>query len=369
MVNGMNSVLQMTSVLRQRARRSLGWGLLGFATMQLSLAIAIELWLPQLRDPLYGDKLHQLRRRVAEAGPGQPLVVMLGSSRTVHGFDARQVEAFAQSRQRPVVAYNFGVPGARPLTQLVNFRRLLADGVKPDVLLVEIFPPMLTRHPAAFDFSQFPPERLWRHELPVIERYLGMLGLPAQLGRSWWVAWCAPAYSHRFALQRVAWPTLLPAEGCGHLFAAFDAGGWNRLERTAIAPERWASALGQAKREYGDLLADYQLGGPACTALEELLEICRRERIAAALVIMPEGPTFQSWYPPGVWPRVVEYIEGLGRRFSAPVIDAHDWMGDEQFVDSHHLLAPAAEAFSARLARLTPGLPLSTADLPARARR
>lgn len=345
----------------QKARRSLGWGVFGFAAIQLSLAIGIEFWLPQLRDPLYGDKLHRLRERVAASDHTQPLVVMLGSSRTVHAFDAARLEQVARSRHRPVVAYNFGVPGAGPLTQLVNLRRLLADGVRPDLLLVEVFPPMLTRHLWAINFRQFPPERLWRHELKLVERYLRMVGRPARLGPPWCAAWCAPAYSHRFAVQRLVWPSLLPNDGCEHLLAKFDAGGWNRLDRAAIPPERQASALGHAKQEYGELLADYQLGGPACAALEELLEVCHQERITAVLVVMPEGPTFQSWYRPGVWPGVAAYIQGLGRRFSAPVIDAHDWMGDEQFVDSHHLLAPGAEAFSARLARLTPELPPATA--------
>ncbi|HEX5442446.1 MAG TPA: DUF1574 family protein [Pirellulales bacterium] len=338
--------------LSSEARRSLCWGLLGFAAIQLSLAIGIELWLPQLRDPLYGDKLHQLRRRIAAGGPEKPLAIMLGSSRTIHAFDAAQWEELAESRRRPMVAYNFGVPGAGPLTQLVCLRRLLADGVRPDLLLVEVFPPMLTGTTPAFDFGQFPPERLWRPELGLIERYAQALGVPASLAPAWYSAWCAPAFSHRFALQRMLWPRLLPTEGCGHLLAQFDPGGWNRLEPAAVPRERRVSGLKQAKREYLGLLTNYELGGPACAALEELLGICHHEQIATVLVVMPEGPTFQSWYRPGAWPQVADYINRLSRRFAMPVVDAHDWMSDEQFVDSHHLLAPAAEEFSKRLAGL-----------------
>ncbi len=354
--------------LLRQARRSLCCGLLGFAAIQLSLAIAIELWLPQLRDPLYGDKLHQLRRRVA-ASPAKPLVLMLGSSRTIHAFSAAQWEAFAASKQWPVVAYNFGVPGAGSLTQLVCLRRLLADGVRPDLLLVEVFAPMLTEVTPAFDFGQFPPERLWRREIGLIERYSRALGGPSRLAPGWCAAWCVPAYSHRFAIERLVWPRLLPTESCGHLLAEFDSGGWNRLEPAAVSPQGRASGLRQAKREYIGLLRSYQLGGPACMALEELLEVCQREQIAAVLVIMPEGPTFQSWYPPGAWRQVGNYVHDLSRRFAAPVVDAHDWMGDEQFVDSHHLLSPGAEAFSQRLAQSAMGATLRTARLGPSPRR
>ncbi|HEX7448765.1 MAG TPA: DUF1574 family protein [Pirellulales bacterium] len=347
--------------LPRHARTSLCWGLLGFAAIQLSLAIGIELWLPQLRDPLYGDKLHQLRRRIAAGGPEKPLAIMLGSSRTVHAFDAAKWEEVAASRHRPTVAYNFGVPGAGPLTQLVCLRRLLADGIRPDLLLVEVFPPMLTAANPAFDFGQFPPERLWRREIALIERFTQAVGLPTSLTPAWYAAWCVPAYSHRFALQRVIWPRLLPTEGCGHLLAQFDPGGWNRLEPAAVSSQRRSAGLRQAKREYIDLLTNYQLGGPACAALEELLEICHREHIAAALVVMPEGPTFQGWYRPGAWQQVADYVAGLSRRFAIPVVDAHDWMSDEQFVDSHHLLSPAAEQFSARLAQSQAGTTTQTA--------
>lgn len=358
----MDSVLRKpgSRQLFRAARSSLLWGLFGFATIQLSLSVAIELWLPQVRDPLYGDKLHQLRRRIA-AAPATPLVLMLGSSRTVHALDAAMWDELAESRGQPVLAYNFGVPGAGPLTQLVALRRLLAEGIRPDLLLIEVFPPMLTRAPVAFDFSQFPPERLWRHEIPLIDRYLQSAGRPAPRAPDWYVAWCVPSYSHRFALQRTAWPGLLPTENCGHLLAHFDRGGWNGLEPAALPPERRAAGVKRAKGEYGHLLAGYELGGPACTALEELLEVCAGEQIAAALVIMPEGPTFQGWYRPGAWGQITSFINDLSQRFAVPVVDAHNWMTDEQFADSHHLLVPGARAFSARLSQLVSELPLATA--------
>jgi hypothetical protein len=84
-------------------------------------------------------------------------------------------------------------------------------------------------------------------------------------------------------------------------------------------------------------------------AWRDLLGLCRREGIPTALVVMPEGPVFRSWYPPRTWALVREFLDDLGREYRVGVIDARDWMAEEDFIDSHHLLPQAAELFSARL--------------------
>lgn len=355
---------------RRRAQRSLAWAAGWFVASQLALALAIEVWCPQLRDPLYGDKLHQLRLRLASVPAGRPLVVMLGSSRTAHGFDANRLEeAMAQGGQT-VVAYNFGIPGAGPLTQLVTLRRLLADGVRPDLLLVEVFPPLLAGHVLPFDFGQFPAERLWNREIDLVRRYVGPLA--DGLERQWLAGWAVPCHTHRFPLQRLLWPALLPNDRYGHLLARFDADGCNRLRLEAITAERRSEALCRAKDEYDDILQDYRIGGATSRALDELLAECGRAGIATALVVMPEGPTFQSWYPAGGLEQVADYVRRLGDRHQAAVIDARDWLGEGSFLDSHHLLSPGAEQFSGRLGdaalAVKNGLPTRTPSLVSRRR-
>ena len=41
---------------------------------------------------------------------------------------------------RPIVAFNFGIPAAGPVTNALNLRRLLAAGVAPDLVLLEVLP-------------------------------------------------------------------------------------------------------------------------------------------------------------------------------------------------------------------------------------
>ena len=354
----------------RRAQRSLVWAAGWFIGSQLALALAIEAWCPQLRDPLYGDKLHQVRQRVANAPAGRPLVLMLGSSRTAHGFDGSRLEAILAQSGQAVVAYNFGIPGAGPLTELVTLRRLLADSVRPDLLLVEVFPPLLAGQVLPFDFGQFPAERLWPGEIGLVRRFVGPLadGLQWQ----WLAGWAVPCHTHRFALQRLLWPALLPIDRYGHLLAKFDDDGCNRLRMEAITPERRSKALRTAKEEYDDILHAYRLGGATCQALDEFLAECRRAEIATVLVLMPEGPTFQSWYPPGGLEEVTAYVQRLGGKYQAAVIDARDWLGEGSFLDSHHLLSLGAEQFSGRLGdaalAIKNGLPAPAQSLVSRRR-
>jgi len=345
-------MLGRRSGLSKRGRTTLAWAVAIFAAAQLSLAAAIELWLPQLRDPIYGDKLNQLRSCIAAAPAGTPLVVMLGSSRAVHGLNAGLLEQQLAKRQgRPVIAYNFGIPGAGPFTELICLKRLLAEGIRPDLALIEVLPPMLAGQTPSFDLGQFPADRIWLHETALIERYTNRIFPEQRLAADWWAGWWSPIHAHRFAVMRAICPQFVPPEGRGHLFARFDERGWNIMPEQVKTPERAQAALETARKEYAGILAQFKLGGASCQALHELLDLCKRERISAGLVLMPEGPAFRSWYPVAARREIGAFVSGLSDRYSVQLIDAREWIAEKSFLDSHHLLAPGSQEFSLTLAR------------------
>lgn len=326
------------------------WTLAVFAAVQLSLALAIEFRWPELRDPIYGDKLHQLRAHMAAAPGDASLVLMLGSSRAVHGLDAAAVEQrLNEAGQRPVTVYNFGIPGAGPLTELICLQRLLAEGIRPELALIEVLPPMLAGQTWSFDQTQYPADRMWRREIPLIERYTQEVFPEQNLRVDWWCGWWTPALTHRIAILRKVCPSFVPPEGRGHLFAQFDEQGWNAMPDATRTPERLQTGLQTAQSEYSGVLARFQIGGASCRALEEMLETCRKEQIAAALVVMPEGDTFRTWYPAPAWRQIEALLHDLSERFSVPLINGRAWIAEEHFIDSHHLLSSGARTFSQRL--------------------
>ncbi|HKB38309.1 MAG TPA: hypothetical protein VKD72_17820 [Gemmataceae bacterium] len=332
----------------RRARSAVLSGLVLFALTQLGLGLAIALCLPSVRDPFYSQKAARLKRRLA-ADPAPLTVVMLGSSRTAYGFAPSPLEGpLTRALGRPVVLFNFGLCGAGPVTELLTLRRLLDDGIRPSLLLVEVLPPLLAGQVPLFEMQEErnPTWALRAADLPLVASY----GASVRRGlkREWYRSWLVPSYSHRLDLLNHTFPLLLSHADRRDAFALTDRSGWSRL--LVGSPEQRKRALASQNEQYRTFLDGFRLGGPAAEGLCELLETCRRENIPAALVLMPEGPIFRNWYPQAAWDQIETYLAQLRRRFGVPVIRAREWVAkDEAFTDSHHMRPETAAAFTQRL--------------------
>src|SRR5262249_25720865 len=86
-------------------------------------------------------------------------------------------------------------------------------------------------------------------------------------------------------------------------------------------------------------------------AMRDLLDFARTEGYMVGVILMPEGPAFRGWYPPYARDQITAYVDELAREFAVPVIDARDWIEEDGFSDSHHMLAEGATAFTDRLSR------------------
>jgi hypothetical protein len=333
----------------RRARTALLTASVAFLAGQLAAA-AVAARSPFLRDPLYADKASRLRRCFADGGPGRPpyRVLMLGSSRTAGGFHGRRMEEQLAGEGRPVRVFNFGIPAAGPVTQLLYLRRLRDEGVRPDLLLVEVMPPMLADLPdGPLERQWLFPGRLWRGE---VETLLGY-GFPAEPSwAAWRQSWLLPAYGMRSpALGRVM-PSCLPWAYRSDWSRGTDDRGWLAPDAPPLPRAEYARQVAGTRAEYAPRLAAYRVGGPACRALEELLATAVGQGLPTVLVLMPEGSDFRSWYPADADRQLGTYLDGLCRRYGAGFTDARGWVPDEGFVDSHHLLAAGAVAFTDRLA-------------------
>jgi hypothetical protein len=332
-----------------QARSALLAGLLWFSAVQGGLLLVTNYWLPELRDPEYGRRLVQLSRRIGRE-PRRPFtVVMLGSSRTTVGFRADLLEKHLTGKlERPVVAFNFGLTGAGPLAELLALRRLLAAGVHPDLLVIEVMPPLLSGRVPGGELARLPVSRLWLTDLALLDQY----GDPDQNFRSAWFRACPlPCHTQRYALLSRLLPALVPyAQRIDWVYRIDGHGSAPASTRIPTAAERHQQ-IERTKAEYAGCLASFRLDGTPCRALEELLDTCRREKIAPLLTVMPEQSGFRAAYPQGTWDQVERFLIGLCCRQSAPVILARCWLPDQDFADGHHLLPHGASVFTARLAQ------------------
>jgi hypothetical protein len=86
-------------------------------------------------------------------------------------------------------------------------------------------------------------------------------------------------------------------------------------------------------------------------ALHELLDTCAARGIQAVLLVMPESSTLRGWYPPGVRAAFSDYTLRLARQYRTGVVDAGDWLPEDDFLDPFHLLLRGAGDFSGRFGR------------------
>jgi hypothetical protein len=336
--------------LRRQTRADIFWLFVTFVAFQAGLAVAIVFWFPELRDPGYGNKSAYLRRVLREETKPVKTLVALGSSRTMNGFRAAHfAERVRDYTGQPVLAFNFGMAGSGPVRQLVSLRRLRAEGVRPDVLLLELVPFMLAGQEwSTQELKRMSPTLFWPEELPLLDRY----GCPSKdFHRDCWLSWCAPWYYQRFSLMNQVAPLWLPVhlrlgDPEGH-----DGLGWNRKFFFGATPEQRQESLRRTHEEFFFYFHGFRPTGPSARAMRDLLEFCRADGLTVAVILMPEGTAFRSWYPPYARDLITAYVDELSREFAVPVIDARDWIEEESFSDSHHMLAEGATVFTDRLSR------------------
>jgi hypothetical protein len=294
----------------------------------LSLTGAVN---PRLRDPAYGDKLAKLKTN-------RPDILMLGSSRTLLGFHAERFE-----QQTGCDAFNFGTPATGPITQLVYWNRLLADGVRPRHLLVEVLPSMFADGSVGpIEQAFLNGERLSAHEVSTVERF----GFDPAITRSAWrESIMAPWWKLRFQLLGRISPSWLPWNLRFDWSRTSDAHGWATPPRHDITDAERTEQMANARNEYAQTLATLEPNGRPFMALQELIVTCQQNEISVSLVRMPESDSFRKLYPAGLEDRLSMSLDSLG----VPVIDARFWLVESDFYDGHHMFTHGAIAFTDRL--------------------
>jgi hypothetical protein len=131
---------------------------------------------------------------------------------------------------------------------------------------------------------------------------------------------------------------------------------WAALEPRSAEDLR--ATLSAVKGMFEPTLRQFTPGEPSMRALEELLATLQRERIRAALILAPMGPTVRSLYPKESLDLFLRDVIRLTEQHDCGYVDASAWLAEEMFTDSVHATAAGADVFSDRLARevLVPAL-------------
>ena len=339
----------------RRGYASLVWGIFFFLATQLALTFFLDRGHSEVYDPEYGYRLARLRARLA-AEPQRPLLLVLGSSRVELGLRPEALPQVDTAPARTPLVFNFGLTGAGPVTELVYLRRLLAAGIRPRYLAIEVLPPALYCDDVWGEEQFLNRDHLAWDDLPLLQSYFNHT---TDLHGRWLTSRLACTYTYRQGLLSRYLPGWLP------LSSRLDAwrvnvspSGWLAYERTTVDAVQVRHGQEFARRQYARALANFHIAEAPDRALREMLEACRREQITPMLLVMPEGSAFRGWYPPAARARIDGYLARLGRDYGVTLLDARTWVADEEFFDGHHLLPSGATAFTERFG------PEMTASLP-----
>jgi hypothetical protein len=314
-----------------------------YAAGLVAAAIALDYWHPT-RDTGGVVKLAQLRH-LMDREPGRPLAVMLGSSRTYNMFQARRLEGLSGPDGKALLAYNFGVPTYGLIHEYLLLCKMLEQGIRPSLLLVEVVPPLMGEPRQGMISEEEWTLSYWLNlrELLTMRPYFAA---PLRRARIWLQGRLGPWSTLRFWLIK---PVL-------DFFADHRGLSWDdmRDERGFKLPD-WptqaecARRLEETRKEFSESLQQFRLGKGSAQALRDLLDRCRREKIPVVLVVSPESSQFRSLYAAEGLAAVDRLLEEVRQTYGARILDARTWVADKDFSDGHHVLANGAETFTTRL--------------------
>jgi hypothetical protein len=159
-------------------------------------------------------------------------------------------------------------------------------------------------------------------------------------------------YSLRLILLSHALSAALPRDSRQDFrWKAMDANGWLPYPYDAVAAGDRQKGLARSRAEYAATLARFRLTPGPDRALRDLVAEAHSRGIRVAFYLMPESPTFRSWYPPAARTAINDYLATLSHECGVSVFDATDWLGEDAFCDGHHLLKSGAAAFGERFGR------------------
>jgi hypothetical protein len=324
--------------LSGQERSALIWGIGFFLLAQLSLTVVIDRWRPEWSDPEYGYRLRHLCRRIKDE-PKRPLLVVLGSSRISNGFEADCLPPASWKGDQVPIVFNMSMAGSTPTCELLILKRLLAVGIHPRWVVIEVLPPLLNWEHIRLAERDFPmaPNRLRWSDLEILDHYAPQHSWYRH--RNWLRSNLLPWYSNRFSIMSVVRSRY-----------SVSPQGWSRFPIPSVTPEQYEKNLEFACNAYSPMMANFRIAPEADRLLREMLDTCRQNAISViGLLRMPESTGFRNLYSPEASRMIDTYLKALCNEYGTESINASQWLSDDCFVDGHHQLAHGAERFTLRL--------------------
>ncbi len=324
---------------RRRAARCVAAGLAWILFANLGFLAVLDYGPAYLRDPEYGKRISRYHARTLE-NPGKPVVAVVGSSRVAMG-----VRGGVRSDSDPLVL-NFALAGSGPIMELMTVRRMLADGAKPDLVLLEFWPAFLREDGPYHESARIDVTRLRPIDRDLVREFYPN---PTRTQTQMREQRINPWFSHRHSLwNEMAASWLLPHRRTDAMFEKIDGWGWLPGKVSATEKEREGARQGTANY-YVPLFASYHISPDAARALRQAVSECRAAGIPVGLIYMPEAGSFRALMTPAAVRESETFLARIRSELAVPLIDARGWVPDDDLPDGFHLTQAGAAEFTKRL--------------------
>jgi hypothetical protein len=341
----------LSAKFNSRGRSAVLWGVVMFLALQAAYYYPLAHIWPQLQDLEYGDKMSRLRTQLAAKSADQPCVVALGSSLTAWGFNPAALTSVKAGSPGGPVVFDFGINSGGVIVELMCLRRILDDGIRPDLIVLETHPQFLFR-----EFNTVPgkhylqPGRFQVRDAEVLSRYDPEW---RELRHEWratqWFAW----FSNRYNIQQFLVPRwgARPAPNAD-VWPYIDRNGWECMPRILAWFTTVPKEVGvQSVRHRIHNLNHSPMEDCFKLAYREIIDLCHQHGTEVVLVRMPEMSHALVHYTPELKRQVDDFYAGLVRDTGIRFVDAKDWVEDQHFPDAFHLHPVGATIFMQRLER------------------
>ena len=231
------------------------------------------------------------------------------------------------------------------MLEQIHLRRLLADGVRPQLVLLEVAPLQLaTQDVIPSEESVLNVGRLSWSELRSAAKYYRF---PATAYCRWLGARCLATVSRHQELHD-ALHIDAPRGGLS-TSRGLDAHGTHLVPIPAA--DKRAANLRETLERFGPRLGRSHLAAGPAQALRDLIDLCRSEHLPVALIMMPECSGFRALYSPTFHDELAQLLTVLRSGGDIELFDAREWVPDDGFWDGHHLDADGARLFTERFLR------------------
>lgn len=325
---------------RTRAKRCVLAGIVAVTAVNLGFVLALDYGPPSLRDPEYGKRFARYTARTRE-NPIRPVVAMVGSSRTAMG-----IRGGVLTDSDPLVM-NFAMAGSGPVMELMTVRRMLHDGARPAVVMIEFWPPFLREDGIYHESVRVDATRLRPIDRSVVREFYPD---PVRTETAMRDLRLNPWYSHRHAIWNQVAPSWLPSHRRTEaMFEKIDAHGWlpGRVDAT---PAERAAGLKNTANYYVPLFANYTVSLDADRALRQAVAECRAAGVAVGLIYLPESSAFRAMMTPTAVRESEMYLARVCSELGVPLIDTRGWVPDDDLPDGFHLTQSGAATFTKKLA-------------------